>query len=89
MFGKDATFDCNYEPLKLFSAKDLKGFLINGFEDFEKNLRRLEANFSGLETSFFHLLHKSESPKEVFDRFLIALDKRVEKFFETFNEAIV
>jgi hypothetical protein len=89
VFGRDVTFDCNYEPLKLFSTKDLRGFLVNGFEEFEKNLRRLEANFTGLESSFFHLLHKAESPKEIFDRFLIALDKRVELFFEAFNESII
>jgi hypothetical protein len=83
------TVECNYEPLKLFSSKDLRGLLITNFEGFEKNLRKLEATFTSLESSFFHLLYKAESPKEVFDRFLITLDSRVEKFFEAFNESVV
>jgi len=34
-------------------------------------------------------LHKSESPKDIFDRFLVALDKRVERFFAAFDEAVL
>lgn len=89
MFGRDVAFDCNYEPLKLFSTKDLRGFLINGFSDFEHNLRKLESSFTGIEQSFFHLMHKTESPKDMFDRFLVALDRRVEKFFTAFDEAVI
>lgn len=52
-------------------------------------MKKLESNFCGLESSFFHLLHKAETPKELFDRLLVTLDRRVEKFFETFEEAVI
>ncbi|KAL4438262.1 hypothetical protein ABPG74_009685 [Tetrahymena malaccensis] len=88
-FGRDVTIDCNYEPQKLFSTKELRGFLVNGFQEFEQNLKKLEQRFSGLESSFYHLLHKGDTPKDIFDRFLVTLDKRVEKFFESFDESVI
>ncbi|KAL4485472.1 hypothetical protein ABPG72_008340 [Tetrahymena utriculariae] len=88
-FGRDVTIDCNYEPQKLFSSKELRGFLVNGFQEFEQNLKKLEQRFSGLESSFYHLLHKGDTPKDMFDRFLVTLDKRVEKFFESFDESVI